>query len=572
MFPCAPRDLGYCRSRAEPAGLHERLAGLALRSTNGHCLFSFRWVSREQTCADLVAFLSNEPPRRSRRRFDLWTAAQLLRTLAVPEVAPVLRQISLDASQDHWIRWCAIVSLARSGATFSAKEVENGLTLDPCRAPDHLGERLVTLVRNAAALAAAREQVALTSPEKRAEILEHGGLYENLEPTRYFETLRDEVYAGWLERDRHVLAPDRVLRVAARTLSRAESWRILEYSLQTAGSEERGYVLDRLAERDRLALVRNDPVLLREAVDRLAVPATDLVEHLGEEALVDGLERRIHELSAVLSTPRHGHEPEGEAHVCLNVLTEWARSAGPRAGKRLEALLEADLDPLFWPKLERAFVACDRARAACWLERRIDETRSGATILGRIVDGPRIEDRSLLERALAAGPAFRYLAIDGLEKLGAAEPALLERVARDDSDEVVRLRARGALALRGDAQSERILAGRATRVRGVEARAEAVRWLAELDPPRHFDALENALLEGLDYVEDYYQPVAEAAAFGVARLGGVEALSTLLHAAFRVGNSVSGIVEGYMSDILERRPIRRETRWRRTLDPERPRC
>lgn len=63
-------------------------------------MHSFRWVSREQTCADLVSFLSNDPPRRSRRRRDRATAAQLLRTLAVPDVAPALRQIALDSTQD----------------------------------------------------------------------------------------------------------------------------------------------------------------------------------------------------------------------------------------------------------------------------------------------------------------------------------------------------------------------------------------------------------------------------------------------------------------------------------------
>lgn len=84
----------------------------------------------------------------------------------------------------------------------------------------------------------------------------------------------------------------------------------------------------------------------------------------------------------------------------------------------------------------------------------------------------------------------------------------------------MRLRARGALPLRGHAESERLLAGRAGRPRAVEGRAEAVRWLAELDPRRHFEELEHALLHGLDQVDDYRQPVAEAAAFGVARLGG----------------------------------------------------
>jgi hypothetical protein len=526
-------------------------------------LFSFRWISRERTCADLVAFLSNDPPRRSRRRRDRVTAAQLLRTLALPEIAPALRRIALDPREEGWIRWCAIVALAKSGATFSAAEVTNGLFLE-VDAPRDLGERLVTLVRDDASLAAAREAIALVSPERRAEILGRHCSRADLEPTPHFHVIRDEVYASWLDRDRHALAPDRAREVTIATLERPESRRLLQEVLRTCDDEARREIAGRLPRTDFLALVRDDPALRREAVDRLALPLADLVELIGEDALIQGLERRIRELSPVLSATRHGHEPEGEAHRCLNVLGAWARSAGSRACSLLERLVEAGLDPFFWPKLERAFVSCDRARAVRWLERSLGETTLGETILERVAREPRTEDRPLLERALGAGPALRYLAIDGLEGLGGAERALLERIANDDPDEIVRLRAVGALALRGDAKSERILVGRATGGRrGVEGRAEAVRWLAELDPRRYFDVLEEALLQGLDYVEDYYQPIAEAAAFGVARLGGVEALSALFHAAFLVGNSVSGIVEGYLHDLLDGRTPRRETRWHR---------
>ncbi len=262
---------------------------------------------------------------------------------------------------------------------------------------------------------------------------------------------------------------------------------------------------------------------------------------------------------------RERRDLEQRAHVVVNLLL-----SAPLRSERLEALLRGDPHPLLGAKLEGQLWRQDPERAARWLRDLLARSgsRQGVHALWHLSRHPCPGDLSLLQAATRhPQPCLRYLGLDGLARLTAAEPAFAHTAlaaaahALMDPSALVRARAHGLRARHGEEESVAWLVT-ASRTGEVRARAEATRWLAAQDPARHFELLTQALLHDQGTLQDYFLPVREEAAYGIARVASDEALTVLVRAALRgTSNTVSGAIEDYLTAIVAWRagePLRQE--------------
>jgi len=588
---------------------------------------TFLWKSHPATCEVLLSYLETTPPPaaddtpagRWRARREHVHAAQLLRVLALRESAGALRRVLLDRSQDCWIRVCCLNALVNVGEGVRPHELA-GLFDEERRGHDALrscleteptadespaarrraasagpppvpARELLPLVRDEAALAAARAAVERLSPTARAELLADAPRRDQLQEPAGRQLL-DELYEGWLSSDRHQLDGRLNDKVAQRTDERASSRAIRVAALRSISDpEERQRRVRFVAHYPEFeALERQAPEIWREAHESFERPTwsagdADAAEEDLEpwpSDLLPRLEEEIRRISSALRVPaedpgpkpkrrdeqrtwgkrarairRRRRDLELRGHVVVNLLLSR------RAGRdRLVAVLESDPHPLYRRKLERGLWTHDPDRALVWLTSalRASTTELGTWVLSAIAEDPDEVQLEVLRRAVGHDtPAFRYLGLHGLDALGSIDDTLLDRLVADP-DVFVRLRAHAARAARGDRASEGALVEHATdRSRPVRVRAEAVRWLATLDPVRHFELLETALLTDHESDDDYHAPVGEEAAFGVARVGTDAALTVLVRAALAArSNPVGGALDCYLRTLLNWREGRAE--------------
>jgi len=558
---------------------------------------SFRWTSRADARRQLLAFLRTAPPEPSDGSPSArWAAerehvqaAGLLPILAVPEDADALRSLLLDRGQLPWVRVYGARALASQGLSVRATELAGLLEeerrwreeREACRAvrqgPPELRE-LLPLVRGEEGLATARAAVRRLAPADRAQALLEASRVDHAAGPEGRELL-EEIYQAWWATDRHRLEEELNDQVASRTAERAASRRLLLARLREAPDAVRRRLLPSVAAYPEFAALEAEaPELWREARARFLrpVPAYGADDDTPwPPDLLPRLEAEIGRIGDALAAPAEEPEPgpqpraerkawaqrrraevrrrldlEQRGHIVMNLLLD--RTAGR---DRLEALLAPGLHPFFWPKLEDGLWRHDPARAVAWASAALSGSTSsrGVRVLSRVAEDPRPHHAELLRFATGhAHASARYVGLHGLDALGAGLDDGLLRALAADADPFVRLRARAARAARGDARSERALIEEATaRVRPVRVRAEATRWLAALDPVQHAALLEEALLTDHETTDDGFTPVAEEAAFGVARSGTDEALTALVRAALAApGNAAASAIEEYVRAIL----------------------
>ncbi|HBP20252.1 MAG TPA: hypothetical protein DEA08_20990 [Planctomycetes bacterium] len=418
---------------------------------------------------------------------------------------------------------------------------------------------LLSLVDRSEAYEVARAALARFTSRARAEVLLDAPRPDSLElaPAR---RLIDWLYERWCRTDRHVLEAALNDRVAHHSDERASS-----RSLRVAALRE----LEPPAERRRrLRSVAHYPEFrrLQDEAPELWREACEVSPEL-EPWPTERLEAELARISAELARPPADPGPKPERREEQRAWAERRLDAvrGRRELKllghrvvtrvlaapdlaRLEAVLGAELHPGYRRRLELGLWEHDRGRARAWLHSGLDRPGQGIWVLAQVAEAP--ERPEVFARALEhPEPACRYLGIAGLEALGALPGAALDALA-GDQDVFVRLRALACQAGRGEARGEQALLEHAAGAeQSVRVRAEATRWLAR-EPARHVDLLERALLEDHASEDDYHLPVAEEAAFGLARAGGERALTALVRAALVApSNPLSDALRSYLGAL-----------------------
>jgi HEAT repeat protein len=182
--------------------------------------------------------------------------------------------------------------------------------------------------------------------------------------------------------------------------------------------------------------------------------------------------------------------------------------------------------------LQRLFTE-DRAVAARWVAAAWTYPENLPVVRGFLARAslePRPEERPLFLAALR-GPddLARCFAIEGLRALGESGAGWCDRLTSlaHASHPAVRLRAAAGLVRQGRREWLPLLRQTALEAEQAPLRAEALRWLGELDGEASRSVLKQALLK----MERPSLPAADEAVWALSRLGSAEDLSALLDAA-----------------------------------------
>jgi len=462
----------------------------------------------------------------------------------------------------------ALRGLARLQAPLPPRELQTLLAEQSSvngSSPDRLFTLgLLKLFRTPEALELAMEVLQRWSAEDRSRLL--------LELNSWVDPIAPEVtdwlYARWLAEDRSRVQDvqdedcSRLnVEIAFRTLERPESRALLvEYWRQARGDERRelldylGYSEDALAE-----VVTTNERERRELIKGLALPHSVLVDFCGEDELLQQIEETLRRENRLLRSggPRRPHFPPP---IALRALRLLAHCQGANADARISSLVCCpDID---WRLRERLLEIVWERDPAEFTMIAHAATHPGNRALARCVlrwmsQEPRAADTDFLLWATdqQTDAEFRYRAVELLEMRGENSPAWQQRLEglSRDSDPFVRLQAVGALVRRGDASRLAEVVHAATNAKDVCVRAEAVRVLEELDPASHFPILRNALLEDHEDWDGYFTPVAEEAAFALARLGTPDAVAVLAQGYLLApGNPIWDALDDYLAVLLDR--------------------
>jgi HEAT repeat protein len=511
----------------------------------------------------------------------------LLACLAEPASVPALRRLLLDRRESKWEREHIVEALSRLGATLPVEELKELLDDRTLWDGPHHGDLcyLLVLFRSEEAQRIAREFLMQMSARDRAEML-----WFCAEKSRWplahdpvAPELVDWLYEQWLQQDRFLLGDDgdddgpSNVRVAAATRERPASQALLLDFWRQASAEQRQELLTHLWDDDDegfpVALLNQHPAELPELAGALALRPPDLHLYYGADVLLGMIEGMIREAGQARDLERSSEgrweEPIREAKLALQewflyqelclkralyLLESWPN---PHRNDRVAALfccpdlksIRRDLFDFLWTH--------DRDRVAAYVfsvtKRQRDHSIAGTALEWMAVD-PCAADRELLLWAITRRTTeFRYLAIQGLEKLGEDNSLWrqrLEELTRDSSP-FVRLHATGALARRGDTAGLAEILREAREAKDVCVRAEAMRVLGEIDAKAHFKLLRHTLLD--DHQEDsMYFPAAEEAGLALAHLGTPEAMSALIRAYVVAPGSLWSSLATYLDTIARR--------------------
>ena len=282
------------------------------------------------------------------------------------------------------------------------------------------------------------------------------------------------------------------------------------------------------------------------AVHHLAMPASWMVGRYGRAGTLRRAMRAVWGGSRELFLA--GVDPSSSARGwivgervprvvhAVRILSELGASAG-----RFHTIAaHPDLHPLVAQESWRSWSRADPLGA---LER--ERAAPGRALLfsydlRRIAAEPTSGHRAFLAACLDRPERWmRYRAIEGLERLGGDGPGWRIRLERlsADGDEAVRLRALGALAVRGDAVALAALLRVAAGGGCAYARAEAVTWIGAAAPEANEALLVGALLsgEGPSPSAPSFDPLVAAAAIALARVPTREVGKALLQACLKHG-------------------------------------
>jgi HEAT repeat protein len=554
-------------------------------------LEEFRWTTRAEVCEQLLQFVLQASPGLPPEHDGPFSepaadrAEELLFFIADDSCAGIIDRLPLPETE-------TTVLERKLQALWRKPEVTAEDLDELTQCPDlGCGEEdgddfvhLLTRCQTDSTRCAALRLLRTLSPVGRAQVLlshAHSDPEEQLPPE-----LAEWLYQQWLNHDRLLLegASDRFgplnFRVITATRQRPESRALLieawgcldeEQQAKLAGSltcdidltEEfwqwddeatRQQAVYEAAHDERLLLdcLSTQPAKLGEMAEALSLPFSYLLQHFGENGLLQQIEVKLRAASRALQADIFADVRPGVRRAC-ELLGKWP---GESVEARVRSLclcpdlhrsVSFDLRHVVWDRLWR------RARGEALVAAQALSENGERHWAERAVAGmdrhPRPEDRDfLLWASRRRSTRMRYKAIQGLEELG--EDSILWRkrlkTLSRSRHPAVRLHATAALVRRGDDSRLPEITRDATTDADVRARAEALRVLGELDAGRHFELFRHALLHDHESFGTFYMPAAEEAALALARLATPDALTALIQAALVGPHIIWASVRFYM--------------------------
>ncbi|WP_375772157.1 HEAT repeat domain-containing protein [Archangium gephyra] len=542
-----------------------------------HVLPTLVWSSRESIRAQLVSVLHALPAEDWGSRFN---ALQLLAIFGGPEQLLLFREILLDVREHDAVRSRALEAGLRHGLSLPAEALSGLLQETLAEWRKHAQRtfevlyttdftRLARLARTPEALSAVEAALLQVSSHQRADLLEEESR-EWLPPT-----LVDWLHARWCQEDQQALVRSHEelqhhseqkaltsekpyhweflaecakgftlahnglranLAVAASTWERPESWAFLAGCARELTPAQLGLCLEHGLPRKELArLLAPHPEALHRAAEELLLPLSELPAWFGRDELL----RRLHHIMRTTSLARRlpegiMKEPESFPDA-VELLGEW-----PEARPLLLRLL-CDFDVhvrVRRPLLLKLFET-ERAVAIRWALAAMawpDNTPLVRGVLRWAAESPEpTTDRPLFLAALRGTDSMaQCFALEGLLGLGESGAGWCDRLGAllRDPNAMVRLRAAAGLVRQGRPEALRLLQDTARTAPEPWLRAEALRWLGEVDAEASRPLLEQGLFDQGRYREDL-PLTADEAVLALSRLGTPEALSALLNAHLR---------------------------------------
>ncbi|MCP3143177.1 HEAT repeat domain-containing protein [Pyxidicoccus xibeiensis] len=516
---------------------------------------SLVWSSRENIRAQVLSLLQAAPSA------DPWLRFRIVGLLGIfggPEQLPLLRTLLFDTREDFSVRNRALWVGARHGLRLSGTELSQLLHRTSARTcPGHYhlgpcGPSLGTLLDPArldddgTEVEAALLQV---SSEERARILADSDTAPL--PARLVEGL----FTRWHQSDRHEVSEAGNLDVALAHRERPEAWKLLtEWTRELTAYDQQGLLYGGLSREELARLVRDAPDAMQRAANALLLPLSDLRGYFGEEALLRLLLRIVRAESSAWTVPYGLVERQPAFARATVLLCEW-----PEARPFLyRYLCDFTLATEVRHELLDSLFDHDRAVAIRWAlvaARYADNTPLVRFVLRLAAQRPEPGDRPLFLTGLrGTDDVSQCFALEGLLALGESGASWCDRLGSliHANHPAVRLRAAAGLAQQGRSEWLPMLRHAALEAPEPWLRADALRWLGQVDAEASRPVLLRALTTEGPWGNRQIAPGADEAVWALSRLGSVEDLCALLDA------SLKGCCSALLDEALEFHLARQE--------------
>lgn len=492
------------------------------------------WSSRESIRAQLLSVLPTIPleafgPRRE--------VVRLLGLFGSPELLPLFKALLLDEREHSAVRVRALLEGLSHGLHLSDGELA-GLLTRPL-APEYRSlflQELLPLARTEDALSTLEATLLQLPARDRVHLLLHwSSELELLHPR-----LVDWLWARWSQHDRQSVPPtydhgDGNRYLVLSTWEHPESWAYLTLKVPALPVMELEWYLSCGLPREALArLLAPHPEQSRLAAESLLLPLPALLAYFGHDALLRRLRRVVRAESIAQRAPYQLLQHPVGFDAAVELLGEW-----PEARPLLFRLLcDFDLAEEVRRELLATLFERDRAVAIRWALVALswpDNLPLVRFLLHRAVEKPEPIERPLFLAALRSTDDVAHcFAIEGLLTLGESGASWCDRLTSllHAPHPVVRLRAAAGLARQGHEEGLPLLRRTALEAPEPWLRAEALRWLGEVDLEASRPVLEQGLSD--PGVSDRHIELGGAEALhALSRRGRPEDLTALLNAYVR---------------------------------------
>ncbi|WP_342375548.1 hypothetical protein NVS55_30205 [Myxococcus stipitatus] len=510
-----------------------------------------KWSSRENLCAQLLSVLQSIPreakhPQGLRRFRTREQCINLLARFAGPAQHGTLRDILLDDREAHVARRLALDGAISLGIELSPPEltglIEEALANREGANALSLAE-VLSLARTEEDCVIAEQALARVTAGQRFVVL--GRSRRRPLHTR----LRQMLHARWLAEDRAVVqgeVPELRFDVAAAVANwgHPSAWDALARLAHEEVSEEmmddvrRGLPTEAFVRWARL-----NPKLYQQAAEALRLPLPEMRAHFSEEDLRERLRHAA--THQRLFTSLHDNRPtkRGENFpFAARLLAEWSEERPLLLG----LLRHPDVAEHPRRALLAALLLVDRAAAIQWARESLGAAELPALmlqLLQEVAMEPRPEERPfILEVLQGTDDVAACFALEALFELGGVGDAPLERVEAltRSAHPGLRVRAMATQVRAGRREGLPELVRLAREAPEPWLRAEALRWLCEVDREAGQPCLEQALADDATWGD---APLAAAEALrALAKRGTPEDLSLLMNASVAVLETFSNVV------------------------------
>ncbi|AKF85404.1 hypothetical protein MFUL124B02_11795 [Myxococcus fulvus 124B02] len=470
----------------------------------------------------------------------------LLARFAGPAQRDALRELLLDDREGNVARSYALQGARSVGIELSPSELaglfDEALAQRDWGVPPDLSS-LLFLVRTEEACVVAEQALARATARQRVEVLARSwrsALHPRLEHL---------LHARWLAEDREAIrreAPDRDLEVdvAVATWEQPGSWAVLARLAHEEISHARLDLLrNRLPTEAFIRWVRLRPELYQQAAEALRLPLPELRAHFHVDDLRERLRHAaMHQqlftyLPGNVAVKRYGTFP-----FAARLLAGWTEER--------PLLLSLLRHPEVAEHPRRALLAAlllvDRPAAIQWARESLGAAELPALVLQFLQEAaraPRPEERPFfLEVLKGADEVAACFALEALLALGGVGSEVRERVEALTRSTHPGLRVRAVAAQVREGRREELpeLVRLAREAPEPWLRAEALRWLCEVDREASQPCVEQALTDGAAWGD---APLAAAEALhALAKRGTPEDLSLLMNASVAVLETFSDVL------------------------------